>query len=318
MINRINEINSKFSVAGYEKTLADYIVREASVYCDECYVDNIGNIICHKKGRGEKLLVNVPISCDGIFVTYIEDSGNVRFHAIGTLEAQDICGAKVKDENGKIKGVILSDKKSNEISLDDLYIDLGVYKKEDADKEIKIGDVLEITGDTLEISGNIYGPKLSKTTPVYAVMEAIKEIKSEKDIYISFSVMDNLGFKGAKTSANMISPDICYTVSFADTANKTTEIKLSKGPAIRIKDSHIIVSKSLRDSIIKKISQNDIKYQLEIISKNGLTNNEIMYLENGILTANINIPVKCAGTLNEVICKADVDALIKSLKVMLV
>ena len=106
MIDKIKEINLKFSVAGYEDELTSYIIKETQGCCDQCYTDNIGNVICHKKGKGEKVLINIPISCDGIFVTHIEDSGKIKFHTVGTPKAENLLGAQVKDKNGKIIGII--------------------------------------------------------------------------------------------------------------------------------------------------------------------------------------------------------------------
>jgi putative aminopeptidase FrvX len=66
------------------------------------------------------------------------------------------------------------------------------------------------------------------------------------------------------------------------------------------------------------MENNNIPYQLEIVTGDGLTNNEIMYLANGILTANINLPVRYKNTLNECVCEEDILNLIKTLKLILV
>lgn len=318
MLDKIKEINNKFSVAGYEKVLTSYIMAETEKYCDECFLDNIGNVVCHKKGQGEKILVNIPISCDGAFISHITEKGYLKFHTIGKIKAQNLIGAKAKKESGELVGVILTDSDKEEISVEDLYLDTGLGTKENAQKLIEIGDIAEPFCCPYKLGENIYGSKLSKTVGILVGLELIKGVKNSCDLYFAFSVMDNLGFKGAKTAATLINPDICITVSSASTSNKDTEIELGKGVAVRIKDRHIIVNKALRDRVIKSLSDENIPYQLEIVSGDGISNNEIMYLSNGILTSNINCPVKCAGTMNEGVNEKDILNMIKSLKLILV
>lgn len=319
MFNELKKINDNFSVAGYEANLTAFIANEVKKYCDECYVDNIGNLICHKSGKGKKVLVNIPVSAEGIFITHIADDGALKFVTVGKIKAVNLIGAKVKNQCGQTVGVILSgDKKEEETEIEDLYVDMGVSDKSEAEKIVSIGEVLEPFLEIYPLGDNFYGSKLSKAVPVFAGISLIKELNTVDDIFFAFTVMDNLGFKGAKTAANMINPDICYTLSVADTSNKNTKIELGKGAVIRIKDSHIIVSKSLRDTLIKNISKEEIPYQLEIVASDGLSNNEIMYLGRGILTANINCPVKCVNSLCEGVNKKDVECVIKSLKTILV
>ncbi len=310
MLESIKKIGSPFSVAGYEGELTEYIKNELTPYFTDCFVDNVGNLICHEKGVGDKILVNIPISSDGFFITHITDKGALKFSTIGKVKETDILGAKVINEKGELTGVVASEKE--ELSIDDMFIDGG------KSTSVKVGDILKAYSEPYKIGDRLYGKDIGKNAVIYAVIETVKTLKAKGDIWFSFSVMDNLGFKGAKTSATLINPDICYTLSIADCLNKNTEIALSKGPAIRVKDSHIIVSKKLRDKLIKDMENENIPYQLEIVTGDGLTNNEIMYLSNGILTANINLPVRYKNTLNECVCEEDIINLIKTLKLILV
>lgn len=313
MVNSLIDINKKFSVAGYEAELTDYIINEVKDFCDECYKDKIGNVICHKKGKGEKLLLNTSVSSFGIFVNTVDSIGRIKFNLVGKCDTASLIGKKVRNAEGKEIGIILSEDNKEDLKPEDLYIDTGAFSKEEVLKNISVGEVLEVYDDTSAFGDNIYGMKLSQTVGIYSLIKLIKTVKSDYDLYLAFSVMDNLGFKGARTAAFAIAPDYCITVSGADTANKNTPVKLSEGVCIRIKDSHIIVNKKMRDSLVTGMASENIPFQLEILDKDGLTNNEIMYLRNGILTANINCPVKGLGTVCECVNRKDIDNLVKAL-----
>ena len=288
MINNLNTIKNIFSTSGYENGLTEYIKGEISAFGDECYIDKIGNLIFHKKGEGDKLLINVPISSEGFFISAVTDSGKAKIKAIGDINAASCVVKRVKDIKGNLAGVILS-QKDDVKDEDDLYIDFGPYKKDDV--KYNIGDAFEIFDEAYELGENIYGVNVGRVVNILTHIDIIKKLDTSYDLYYAFTVMDNIGFKGAKTAAFSVNPDLCITTGLSFTDIDETEVSLNKGAVIRIKDSHIIVNKKLRDTLIKKLSDKEISYQLEVLSKEGLTNNEIMYLNNGILTANVNLPV---------------------------
>lgn len=314
MIDKIAEILNLFSVSGYEKNLTDYIMEESKKYADECYLDKLGNVIIRKKGKGDKVLINVPVSSKGIFVTHITDDCKAKFKPIGKTDCKKLTGLLVRDEKGRKAGVVYSD--SEEInSIDDLYIDFGVYDKENL--KVKIGDVLSYSSECYSINDNIFAYDVSRCAVIHSALELIKKIKSNYDLYFAFTVMDNIGFKGAKTAVNSIKPDLCITCfsSFEDLKEST--VKMSKGTVVRIKDSHIIVNKALRDMVIKKLADNRILYQLEVLTNEGLSNNEIMYQNGGILTLNINLCAKGFNERIECISKTDLENYKKSIEIIL-
>ena len=176
MRDQINTIKNIFSVAGYENNLTSFIMDEIKVYGDECYTDKLGNLIFHKKGNGEKLLINVPVSSNGLFISYITDDGKAKIKTIGNLESKNILGKKVRDKNGENIGIIMADKKDVN-DEDDLYIDLGVFNKEDV--AVKVGDILEITEECFLIGENIYGYDLGRALNILSHIDIIKNLKTD-------------------------------------------------------------------------------------------------------------------------------------------
>ena len=177
-------------------------------------------------------------------------------------------------------------------------------------------DVLMPYCNYLNRNNNLFGTNLKTATSIFILENLIKE-KYDNDIYFVFSIMDNLGYKGAKVAVNEISPLYAYIISGSGTDNKTTKISKGNGVVLRIKDSHIIVDKNLRDEIKGILNDNDIPYQSEILVNDGLTNNEVKYSNNGVKTVNLNFPVKSSDSLVQCINTEDINYLIKSLKIIL-
>ncbi len=314
MIKKIKEISGLFSVAGYENQLTSYILNEAKSFCDECCIDKIGNVILRKKGNGDKVLINTPISSDGLFITFITDDLKGHFKALGNLEASKIQGKAVVNENGDILGIIKGESSDSD-EIDNLYIDFGVDEKKDI--PVSEGAVLSLKKEFYEIKNSIFGSDIEKGVNIYTILSLIKEIESDCDLYFAFTVMDNIGFKGAKTAAYEINPDYAVILSHSFFDGKEGNVKAGKGAALRITDSHFVSNKKMRDFVIDKLNAGDIPYQVEILSKEGLVNNEIMYMNNGILSINLNLPVSGSGELIKGVKIKDIELYEKAIKEIL-
>ena len=66
---------------------AEAIRKIAAPYVDECTVDTLGNLLCHKKGKGPKVLFAAHMDSIGLIVTHIDEHGFLRFGPVGGLSA---------------------------------------------------------------------------------------------------------------------------------------------------------------------------------------------------------------------------------------
>ena len=69
--------------SGFEQNVGAYLGELAKPYVDEVYTDALGNVICHKKGEGKKIMLTAHMDLIGFMVTYIDEKGYVRFEPIG-------------------------------------------------------------------------------------------------------------------------------------------------------------------------------------------------------------------------------------------
>lgn len=293
------------SVAGYETEMKKLIKNEIKDYCDNIYEDNFGNLIAEKGNKGEHIAINTPISEDGLFVTSFKE-GNAKCSPIGNPDPSKLSYGKfITSEGIKATGVLKGDKKEK---YDIADMDFDFF-----DNSAEIGDILAPVS-VISVNGKyVSGKSAGIKSGIYTLINIIKNVKSQDKKYsFIFSVEDNLGFKGAKTAFGTLNPDYGYIIHISDDSNKNTPIKLGEGPSLKLLDKSVVFSKKIINELLSKINLS--KYQKEITPEELLTNNRVLYLNNGIPVININVPVRYNGSFAETFSMDDTEILINAFK----
>src|SRR5699024_6337885 len=140
---------------------------------------------------------------------------------------------------------------------------------------------------------------------------------SKNDLYFVFTVQEELGLRGAKTSSYGVNPDVGIAVDVTSTGDtpksKDMEVSLGNGPAIKVKDNSIICHPKVKNSLIKLAKENNIPYQLEVLEHGGTDAGAIHLAREGVPTGAISIPTRYIHSPGEMIDLNDVENTIKLL-----
>ena len=99
LTQRIRELTALPGVSGQEDAVREYLLRalQGREDCD-CRVDALGNLIVKKNGRqtpAKSLLITAHMDEVGYLITYIEDSGLLRFAPVGGVSPEVMAGKRV-------------------------------------------------------------------------------------------------------------------------------------------------------------------------------------------------------------------------------
>lgn len=86
MYNTLKQITLVHGVSGHEHRVANTLKEMIAPYCDESYIDALGNLIAFKRGYSEnpkKVLLCGHMDEIGFIVNFVEDSGFIRVAPIG-------------------------------------------------------------------------------------------------------------------------------------------------------------------------------------------------------------------------------------------
>ena len=146
-------------VSGDESAIRATIRQAAEPYADDITEDALGSLIVHQKGAGKKIMLAAHMDSVGAIVTHIEQSGFLRFGAIGGLEAKALYQTIVRFQNGTVGVIAVEEsKEEKEFKLADLYIDIGARDRDEAKTMVAVGDTAAFAGALSGNGNRVMGP----------------------------------------------------------------------------------------------------------------------------------------------------------------
>ncbi len=318
MKDLIKKLVEVYGPSGRENKVREIIKSEVSSYADDIKVDRMGNLIVHKKGDGKKVMIAAHMDEIGIVVSYIDKKGFLRFSPVGGIFPDYILAERIQFENGII-GVIGMEKKEKDeepLNLDKMYIDIGAGSKEEAEKLVSIGSIGCYKREFQDNGNRIIAKSLDDRIGCVVLIEALKRIKdTPNDLYFVFTVQEEVGTRGAKTSAFGVSPDAALAVDVTATGDTPEAIKmaveLGRGAAVKVKDWGTITDQRIKNALITLSKEKNIPYQLEVLKGGATDAMAIQGTKEGVPSGAISIPSRYIHSPSEIVDINDVNACIE-------
>ena len=307
----LKEFMLSSSPTGYEAEAAEVFRKYTSQFCDKVYGDVMGNTIAVLNPEAEfKIMLAGHYDEIGFQIVYISDDGLIYFRANGGIDKLNVPSSEVDiiTPNGKGPGVIgkkpihllKEAERSKALELTDLWIDIGASSREEAEKLVSVGDPVAMRSNFRMLSENRF---ISKGTDdkigAFVVAEVMRRLAGKKlnvGVYGVGTVQEEVGTRGAHTSAFGIDPDIAVAldVGFAtdlpDIPKKQYgDVTLGKGAILtRSCDNNRILGELLR----KSAKDNAVSYQESAAHRatGGTDTATIQLTRAGVATALISIP----------------------------
>ena len=99
MIKKLSEI---VGVSGFEKNIINYIFQSInSNTLDKIYVDNVGNLICYKKGKksSKKVMISAHVDEVGIQIMKKIDERKYSFKVLGNIKCWNLLQQRMRSGN---------------------------------------------------------------------------------------------------------------------------------------------------------------------------------------------------------------------------
>lgn len=321
----LKQLTEATGPTGKENEVRKIVRSLVEKYADEVLIDVMGNLIARKGKKadnGLRIMLSAHIDEIGVIVTHVDNNGFVRFTSVGGVRAYSCFSARVKFTNGTI-GVIGMEP-TNSVTevqpLNKMFIDVGASCLEDC--PVRVGDFGTFLQPFVDLGDRVVAKAMDDRAGAAVLVKLLQTIgETPHELYFVFSTQEEVGLRGAKTAAYRIDPDlgIALDVTLTGDAPKsaTMEVSLGKGPAIKVKDSGMIASPALVQAMCGAAEQNEIPYQLEVLT-GGTTDAAAIQLNNdGVAAGCVSIPCRYVHTPSEMVDIRDVENSVKLLQCLL-
>lgn len=318
ILKTLEGLVSAFGPSGCEHEISQVIEGLAKPYVDEITRDVMGNLICHKKGSGPRVMFSAHMDSIGLVATHIDEKGFVHVGQVGGVSAGEVLYTPVRFQNGA-KGLICegSDKEQGKLKASDLLIDVGASNEGEAKKLVRVGDTAVYDTPTRTAGDRVISPYLDDRIACLVLLMAMEWLeKTDNDLYFVFSVQEEVGTRGAKTAAWAIDPDygIAVDVTGADDepgSEHEASSLCGKGAAVKVMDRSVICQPQLVEKLMGLAAEQGIPAQRDVLQMGGTDAGPMQGTRGGVYAGGISIPCRYTHTPTELVDLGDVEACAK-------
>ena len=321
------------SPTGYEwegqKLWMDYLKPYVDTFITDTYGTAVGVI---NPAAAYKVVIEGHADEISWYVNYITDNGLIYVIRNGGSDHQ-IAPSKVVNihtKKGIVKGVFgwpaihtREAGKEESPKLDTIFIDIGASNKDEVEKMgVHVGCVITYPDNFFILNGNKFVCRaIDNRAGGFMIAEVARLLHENKNklpfgLYITNSVQEEIGLRGAEMITQTIKPNVAIVTDVThDTTTPMIEQKkqgraeIGKGPVISYAPA---VQNKLRELILETAEEKKIPFQRMASSRyTGTDTDAFAYSNGGVASALISLPLRYMHTTVEMVHKEDVENVIR-------
>lgn len=315
-LTMLKELTDAKGIAGNEREVREVMKKYITPFADEITQDGLGSLIAKKEGdaNGPKIMISGHLDEVGFMVTQIDGKGFLRFQTVGGWWSQVMLAQRVTivTNKGDITGIIGSkpphvlspEARKKPVDVKDMFIDIGATSKEEAlEFGVRPGDQVvpyfefTVMKNEKMLLAKAWDNRIGCAIAIN-VLKNLQSVEHPNIVYGVGTIQEEVGLRGAKTAAQLIQPDIGFSVDVGiagDTpgiSEKEAMSKMGHGPQIILYDASMVSHKGLRDFVTGVADEMKIPYQFESIAGGGTDAGSIHLTVNGVPSLAITIATR--------------------------
>ena len=317
-------------VPGHEDRVRDLIIAETEGLFDIVTTDPMGSLLCRRdadRPDAPKIMLLCHMDEIGFLVSHISDKGFVYLQPVGGFDPRNLFSRRVLvcTDQGDFKGVMNPGGKPVHIAtaedrkkipeIGDFFVDLGMGEK--AHDVVKVGDMVVMDEPFIEIGDKLVSKALDNRIACWLGIETMRALGDKgkgAELHVVFTTQEEVGLRGARTSAYAIKPDIgigidttlaCDTPGVPD---KDATTRQGKGFGLHVRDSSFIADKALVRDFEALAIKHNIPHQRTMLAAGGQDGAAAQQAASGARAIGIVVGTRYIHTVTEMIDKTDLQA----------
>ncbi|HNR29306.1 MAG TPA: M42 family metallopeptidase [Candidatus Hydrogenedentes bacterium] len=315
------------SPSGFEERVQAVCREYVAPFVDEVYKDVHGNqYAVRNKSAPLRVMLAGHVDEIGLMVNTIDEKGFIGFVPIGGVDAATLPGQRllVHGRKGPVPGVIgrkaihliPPDDRKKFTDFHEMWIDIGAKDKKDAEKLVGIGDPVTIDVGYLELRDNkVVARALDDRIGAFVCIEAMRLLEKRKievAVYCVTTVQEEIGLRGATTSAYGCNPHAGIAVDVAwatdhprGDGDRYGHTKINGGPIL---DRGPNINPVVHAGLVRTAEKHKIPLQHRASPRaTGTDANAMQLSRDGVATAIVGIPNRYMHTPVELVSLKDVE-----------
>jgi putative aminopeptidase FrvX len=305
----LRELTEAHGVPGYEAEVRA-LVRQYLEPLGPVEQDRIGSLVCRQGESGPRVMLAGHMDEIGFMVHHITKEGFLKFVPLGDLPG--VIGAKPPH-------VLPAEERKKVVVKKDMYIDIGATSKEEVEEVgVRLGDPI-VPAATFQVmaNGKAYMSKaFDDRVGVALAIDALRhfaEAAHPNVLYGVATVMEEVGTRGAKTSAELVAPDVAIILEVDICGDvpgikpEESDVKLGGGPTLILMDARMIPNLRLRDLVIETAQELEIPLQLSTMTGGATDGSQIHLHRTGVPAVVLGVPARHIHSHAAIIHRDDYD-----------
>ncbi len=320
----IRKLCDVYGPVGRENAIRDLIRQEIAGVVDEMRVDAMGNLIAVKRPTqsgaqpGKRIMLAAHMDEIGVMVSHVDEKGFLRFASVGGVLVNALLGVQALFEDGT-RGVFGSEGEMivrNKPDMRKLFLDVGALSKEEL--SIGVGDQAVFRTEFVDQGKRMLAPNFDDRIGCAVLVQVLREIQNTPNEIVGvFTVQEEVGVRGAKTSGFSVEPEIVIAIDVT-AAGDIPEVKVSPsalgaGPAIKVMDTYMIADLGVRRWLARSAEAYEIPYQLEILELGGTDASAVQTGRSGVRAGAVSVPSRYVHQPSQMVDYDDVQNCVRLL-----
>ncbi|MDR1069619.1 MAG: M28 family peptidase [Gracilibacteraceae bacterium] len=309
-------------VAGQEKMVGEVIAARLREIGLNPETDRIGNITARRDPAGAArpfhALLCAHMDEVGLLITEITAEGYLKFSPVGGVDHAVLPAKRVR-LHGDLPGVVgikaihlqKADERKKLPEADAFYIDIGAVSREDAEKQVKLGDMACFESGWQEFGQDLVMGKALDDRAGCALLLELLAAEHPCSVTGAFTAQEEIGLRGAQALAHRAQADLVVVLEATaaldvlETEPEETVTRLGQGPVCSLMDAGTIYPPELIKAVTDCAREAGIPLQYRRGAAGANDAGALQAAGAGLKVITISLPCRYIHTMQSVASRAD-------------
>jgi len=332
-LNLLQQLADAHGPSGFEEPVRKLMVDRMRPLSDRLSFDGLGSVIAQQGSSGARILIDAHMDELGGVVRRVTPEGWLTMQMLGGWLDQALFDQRwvILGTKGPVRAitgirdihVTPQEERTKAFAREQVFLDVGAKNAaEVAAMGIGPGDPVApdapfaVMNGTQTYLGKAWDDRVGCAVLI-AAMQRLKGQRHPNQLYWVATVQEEIGLRGARTSADLVKPDVGIAIEGGvvkdapGTHPEEAQEVLGGGPAIFLYDTSALPNRKLVELVRETARAQNIPLQQELIQGYGDDSAEIQKSNGGVPTVNLVVPVRFTHSHNGLIHRRDFDQMVE-------